>query len=94
MDIAAGSKGIAPPGGILVSSDVVNRTGRLFQYGPAQQEIVKETTNPIETYELLRELSEGEQDEMDRESVFFVGGKRTCASFWPDGGPRPEIGGG
>ncbi len=49
MNIAARLQGIALPGGILVSSDVVNRTGRLFEYGPAQQETVKGKTNPIET---------------------------------------------
>ena len=41
MNIAARLQGIAPPGGILVSSDVVNRIGRLFEYGPAQNVIVR-----------------------------------------------------
>lgn len=73
MNIAARLQGIAPPGGIVVSSDVVNRIGRLFEHGPAQHVIVKGKTNPIEAYELLRELSEGEQNGIDREAVSFVG---------------------
>ena len=73
MNIAARLQGIAPPGGILVSSDVVNRIGRLFEYGPAQNVIVKGKNNPIEAYELLRELSEGEQKRIDQQAVTFVG---------------------
>ncbi len=35
--------------------------------------IVKGKSNPIEAYELLRELSEGEQDGIDQQAVSFVG---------------------
>jgi class 3 adenylate cyclase/predicted ATPase len=73
MNIAARLQGIAPPGGILVSNDVVNRIGRLFEYGPAQQVTAKGKSNPIEAYELLRELSEGEQDGINQQAVSFVG---------------------
>src|SRR5262245_27172326 len=48
MNIAARLQGIAPPGGIVVSRDVVSRIGRLFEHGPEQHVIVKGKTNPIE----------------------------------------------
>ena len=73
MNTAARLQGIALPGGILVSSDIVNRVGRLFEYGPAQSVIVKGKNNPIEAYELLRELSEREQETIDQQGVTFVG---------------------
>jgi adenylate cyclase len=73
MNIAARLQGSAPPGGILVSGDVVKRIGRLFEHGPAQRVIAKGKTNPIEAYELLRELSEREQEGINRQDVSFVG---------------------
>jgi class 3 adenylate cyclase/predicted ATPase len=73
MNSAARLQQIAPPGGILVSGDVVNRLGRLFEYGPIQNVIVKGKNNPMQAYELLRELSEGEQQRIAQPPVTFVG---------------------
>jgi adenylate cyclase len=72
MNIAARLQQIAPPGVILASGDVVNRVGGSFEYGPVQNVIVKGKNNPLQAYEVLRELSEAEHESIDQ-SVAFVG---------------------
>jgi len=58
VNLASRLESQAPPGGVLVSSDVVKRTRRRFEFGEVQLLKVKGKENAVEACELLREAED------------------------------------
>lgn len=81
VNLAARLESAARPGGVLVSAEVVRRTRRRFEFGPAQHLKVKGKEEPVEAYELLAEVAEVDLRGRDGLSVAFVGREAELAAL-------------
>nr|MBI3614025.1 tetratricopeptide repeat protein [Nitrospirota bacterium] len=73
VNLAARLEAAAPPDSILASGEVVHRASRAFEFGVARRLDLKGKEQPVEAYELLREISDTSQAGRDPRVMPLVG---------------------
>ncbi|HEV8307790.1 MAG TPA: adenylate/guanylate cyclase domain-containing protein [Methylomirabilota bacterium] len=81
VNLASRLESAAPPGGVLVSREVVRRTRGQFEFGPPRQLTVKGKAEPVEAYELVREVAEVDPRGRDGLSVALAGREAELAAL-------------